>query len=110
MTKKHHRILGLRESIMKRLFLISGLFFWSLSGTAFSLAEEAKSPAPPVARDAAKPADFFTLIVLPDTQGYADTRHRETQKNWPDIGDQRACFFGQTEWIKNNRRKRTSPW
>ena len=59
-----------------------------------------------MARDAAKPEDFFTLIVLPDTQGYADTRHRETQKHWPDIGDQRACFFGQTEWIKNNRRER----
>ncbi len=47
----------------------------------------------------------FTLIVLPDTQGYADIRHKETQKHWPDIGDQRHCFFAQTEWIKKNRQK-----
>lgn len=49
--------------------------------------------------------DFFTLIVLPDTQGYADVRHKETQKHWPDIGDQRFCFFKQTEWIKQNKQK-----
>lgn len=47
----------------------------------------------------------FTLIVLPDTQGYADTRHKETQKHWPGIGDQRSCFFTQTAWIKKNRQK-----
>jgi len=47
---------------------------------------------------------FFTLIVLPDTQGYADTRHKETQKHWPGIGDQRSCFFKQTQWIKKNKR------
>ena len=29
-----------------------------------------------------------------------------TKKHWPEIGDQRDCFFGQTEWIKKNRRKR----
>ena len=46
---------------------------------------------------------FFTLIVLPDTQGYADTRHKETQKHWPSIGDQRSCFFKQTQWIKKNK-------
>tara|TARA_B110000444_G_C18754969_1_gene554647 strand:- start:124 stop:1224 length:1101 start_codon:yes stop_codon:yes gene_type:complete len=49
---------------------------------------------------------FFTLIVLPDTQGYADVRHKETQKHWPSIGDQRSCFFKQTEWIKENKQKR----
>ena len=47
----------------------------------------------------------FTIVVLPDTQGYADVRHKETQKHWPGIGDQRSCFFTQTEWIKNNRQK-----
>jgi len=47
----------------------------------------------------------FTIIVLPDTQGYADTRHKETQEHWPGIGDQRSCFFTQTEWIKKNRKK-----
>ena len=50
-------------------------------------------------------SEFFSLIVLPDTQGYADIRHKETQKHWPDIGDQRSCFFTQTEWIRENRRK-----
>ena len=48
--------------------------------------------------------EFFTLIVLPDTQGYADVRHQETQQHWPEIGDQRSCFFMQTAWIKKNRR------
>jgi len=90
---------------MKSLFLIRGLLFWTQL-SASTLAEEAKAPATPVTRDAAKPSDVFTLIVLPDTQGYADTRYRETRKHWPDIGDQHACFFRQTEWIKNNRRKR----
>ena len=47
----------------------------------------------------------FTLIVLPDTQGYADVRHKETQKHWPGIADQRSCFFAQTEWIKKNKQK-----
>lgn len=50
-------------------------------------------------------SDSFTLIVLPDTQGYADVRHKETQKHRPDIGDQRSCFFQQTEWIKPNQQK-----
>ena len=56
MKKNHNHPLGLLGGIMKRLFLTSGLFFWSLLGTAFTLAEETKAPAPPVARDAAKPA------------------------------------------------------
>lgn len=49
-------------------------------------------------------SDSFTLIILPDTQGYADIRHKETQKHWPSIGDQRTCFYEQTEWIKNKQR------
>ncbi|MDB4484311.1 metallophosphoesterase [bacterium] len=51
-------------------------------------------------------SEFFTLVVLPDTQGYADTRLRETQHHWPGLGDQRTCFFKQTEWIKKNQTKR----
>jgi hypothetical protein len=56
-------------------------------------------------KESAGDSGFFTLIVLPDTQGYADVRHKETQKHWPNIGDQRSCFFTQTEWIKKNRQK-----
>jgi len=63
------------------------------------------NPATPVDERSAQASDFFSLIVLPDTQGYADTRHKETQKHWPDIGDQRACFFKQTAWIKKNKEK-----
>lgn len=50
-------------------------------------------------------SDSFTIIVIPDTQGYADVRHEETQKHWPDICDQRDCFFQQTEWIKENQQQ-----
>lgn len=77
-----------------------------LAWTSSTLADETKMPGPVIIGDADKPTDFFTLIVLPDTQGYADTRHRETQKHWPGIGDQRFCFFKQTEWIKKNHRAR----
>ena len=56
-------------------------------------------------KEFAPDSEFFTLIVLPDTQGYADIRHKETQKHWPGIGDQRSCFYKQTEWIKENRLK-----
>lgn len=55
--------------------------------------------------DSARDSGSFTLIVMPDTQGYADIRHKETQKHWPDLGDQRSCFLTQTEWIKENRHK-----
>ena len=64
-----------------------------------------RATATPADEKSEQASDFFTLIVLPDTQGYADTRHKETQKHWPDIGDQRACFFKQTEWIKKNKEK-----
>lgn len=60
---------------------------------------------PSGAPESQQDSDFFTLIVLPDTQGYADVRLKETQKHWPDIGDQRSCFFKQTEWIKKNQQK-----
>lgn len=55
--------------------------------------------------DSTRDSGVFTIIVMPDTQGYADIRHKETQKHWPGIGDQRSCFFTQTEWIKENRQK-----
>ena len=88
----------------------------SVMNTRFTLAEtdafpQAKSDDFEHAREAqsqgSRPgSDFFALVVLPDTQGYADTRHKETQSHWPGLGDQRACFFKQTEWIKKNQKKR----
>ena len=68
-------------------------------------ADDAKKPGAPLQKEPKRDSEFFTLIVLPDTQGYADVRHKETQKHWPGIGDQRACFFTQTEWIKKNKKK-----
>ncbi len=56
---------------------------------AVSASAEEK-PTTPVDKKSELDPDLFTLIVLPDTQGYADTRHKETQKHWPGIGDQRA--------------------
>ena len=89
---------------MKRLIRQSIWLVWPLLWTASIFADEKKTLPPPITHDSVKSADDFTLIVLPDTQGYADTRHRETQKHWPEIGDQRACFYGQTEWIKKKSR------
>ena len=91
---------------MKRLIRQLSRLVWSLLGAASILADEAKTLPSSTTHESANSADFFSLIVLPDTQGYADTRHRETQKHWPKIGDQRACFFGQTEWIKKNHQVR----
>ena len=66
----------------------------------------AEPPANSVNQESQPDPESFTLIVLPDTQGYADVRHKETQKHWPEIGDQRSCFFKQAEWIKENARKK----
>jgi hypothetical protein len=44
----------------------------------------------------------FSIIVLPDTQCYADTRLAFSLKHWK-TGDLRKNFFKQTEWIKANR-------
>jgi hypothetical protein len=68
-------------------------------------ADDAEEPGAPLNKDSVRDSESFTLIVLSDTQGYADTRHKETQKHWPGIGDQRSCFFKQTEWIKENKEK-----
>lgn len=43
----------------------------------------------------------FTIVVLPDTQNYADVRDKLAQKKWG-IPDQRSCFYAQTQWIKDN--------
>ena len=65
----------------------------------------AEKLAPSLKSEPQRDSGSFTLIVLPDTQGYADVRHKETQEHWPGIGDQRSCFFTQTEWIKKNRQR-----
>jgi len=48
------------------------------------------------------PAKPFTLVVLPDTQNYADTRIGYAAHHW-DNGDLRASFYRQTEWIRENK-------
>ncbi len=68
-------------------------------------ADDEKKPGTPLNRESVGEAASFTLIVLPDTQGYADVRHKETQKHWPGIGDQRSCFLTQTKWIKKTKEK-----
>lgn len=45
----------------------------------------------------------FTLVVLPDTQCYCDTRHAQSAKKWG--ADLRRYFFSQTRWIRDNARK-----
>jgi len=44
----------------------------------------------------------FTLVVLPDTQNYADTRLAYADSRWGN-GDLRNRFFRQTEWIRDNK-------
>lgn len=46
------------------------------------------------------PANAFTLVVLPDTQCYADTRLRQSEIRWG--RDLRKYFFCQTDWIRDN--------
>lgn len=106
-TKRNsHGSPSLFGEIVRRFFLVTALCFSSLSWTESTYAQQGKAPVLPTAKEDGESTDTFTLIVLPDTQGYADTRHRETQKNWPDIGDQSTCFLRQTQWIKDHRRKR----
>ena len=45
----------------------------------------------------------FTLVVLPDTQCYCDTRHAQSAKKWG--GDLRRYFFDQTRWIRQNAKR-----
>ena len=80
------------------------VFAWCLA--LMVSCSDMKVDVPPLRKESDRNTDSFTLIVLPDTQGYADVRHKETQKHWPEIGDQRSCFFKQTEWIKENKQTR----
>ena len=49
-------------------------------------------------------ADPFTVVVLPDTQGYCDTRHKQAARKWNN-GDLRRYFFKQTEWTRDNKER-----
>ena len=53
-----------------------------------------------VAREPARP---FTLVVLPDTQNYADVRKNPQGKRV--MPDYTRYFYAQTRWIKQNREK-----
>ena len=48
--------------------------------------------------------ESFSLIVLPDTQNYADTRIKYAAEHWGN-GDLRDRFFRQTEWIAENQER-----
>ncbi len=50
------------------------------------------------------PAEPFTVIVLPDTQNYADTRIGYAAQHWGN-GDLRETFYRQTEWIRENKER-----
>ena len=50
---------------------------------------------------AAKP---FTIVVLPDTQCYCDTRVKYAAHHWKN-GDLRRYFFKQTEWARDNQKR-----
>ena len=51
----------------------------------------------------AQTAEPFTIVVLPDTQFYADTRHKLSAK-WGN-GDLQRYFFAQTEWVRDNQER-----
>jgi len=46
----------------------------------------------------------FTVVALPDTQCYADTRLKQSAHIWKN-GDLRAYFFKQTEWARDQSSK-----
>ena len=50
------------------------------------------------------PSEPFTLVVLPDTQNYADTRLGYAARHWNN-GDLRESFYRQTEWIRENQER-----
>ena len=43
----------------------------------------------------------FTIVVLPDTQCYCDTRLAQSAARWGN-GDLREYFFAQTRWIRDS--------
>jgi predicted MPP superfamily phosphohydrolase len=47
-------------------------------------------------------AESFTVVVLPDTQCYCDTRVKYSAHHWKN-GDLRRYFIKQTEWARDNR-------
>jgi hypothetical protein len=51
-----------------------------------------------------KPEEQFTLVVLPDSQCYADTRIGFAARHWKN-GDLRKYLLGQMQWIKENKNK-----
>ncbi len=54
-----------------------------------------------IAQDASKP---FTIVALPDTQCYCDTRLKQSERKWKDDNLERY-FFKQTEWTRDNKEK-----
>ncbi|MCP4638990.1 MAG: metallophosphoesterase [bacterium] len=47
------------------------------------------------------PAGPFSLVLVPDTQCYADVRDAYSAEHWGN-GDLRAYFYAQTRWINDN--------
>ena len=75
---------------MKPSLQLAACLLLAASGRALAQAAEEQKP--------------FSIVVLPDTQCYADTRLAFSLKHWK-TGDLRPFFFKQTEWIKANREK-----
>ncbi len=46
----------------------------------------------------------FTIVALPDTQCYCDTRLKQSARTWNN-GDLRRYFFTQTEWARDNQKR-----
>lgn len=83
-----------RRSFLKHL----GAGVWAAAAMhRLPAAEDARMPS--TARD-----DFFTFVVLPDTQCYADTRVKHAGHLWGN-GDLRRYFYDQTQWIKDQQKK-----
>lgn len=74
---------------MNKRLTLAGLFLLTISSLCFF-------------SGGCAPAEPFTLIVLPDTQNYADTRIGYAAQHWGH-GDLRETFYRQTEWIKENK-------
>lgn len=49
-------------------------------------------------------AEPFSIVVLPDTQCYCDTRVKYSANRWKN-GDLRRYFMKQTEWARDNRKR-----
>lgn len=51
-----------------------------------------------------EPVKPFTVVALPDTQCYCDTRHQQSARKWGN-GDLRRYFFDQTDWVRDNKER-----